>query len=211
MPTSNTFHGSNTRFANGGLHALLAEIIKFRKQLTVRTEFRAQSGWDNALNAYMVEGLEHLGNTLENITYNPASRTKEELGIDAADTTRQLADDYDAQAISSDNVVMPPGRERDVVWQLDGTDVDIPQMTTDNCPNDFARIFITGLDGFFTEATRVDSRFNRNVITKNESVMLRNLLDELYTVCQRKGGEANRTDIVQGTLPSQEPETFQGA
>ena len=50
----NTFRGANPEFPNLGIHFLLAEVIKFRKQLTVRQEFRSQSGWNDALNRYMV-------------------------------------------------------------------------------------------------------------------------------------------------------------
>ena len=90
----NTFQGANVEFPNRGIHFLLAEIIKFRKQLTVRQEFKAQSGWNNSLNAYMVRELEKLRDTVENITYNEEDKTLEQLGDEAGDTTRSLADDY---------------------------------------------------------------------------------------------------------------------
>ena len=207
----NSFTGANMKFPNHGVHFLLAEVVKFRKQLTIRSEFRSQSGWDNALNNYMVAELEKLADTVENITYNPDELTKEELEDLAADTERSLADDYNVRALASDNIVMPNALDREVVWKLDGTDPDVPQMTVDNCPNDAARSFVAGLDRFFVEATRLDSRFARQTITKHESVLLRNLLNELYTLTQRKGGEDNKSDISQGTLPSQEPATFQGS
>ena len=105
---------------------------------------------------------------------------------------------------------MPVSLERDVVWDLTGTHLDIPQMTPENCKNDAGRAFIAGLDRLFVELTRLDSRNQSQTITKYESVMMRNLLNELYTITQRKGGEINKSDISQGTLPSQDPDTFQG-
>lgn len=207
----NSFTGYVQAFPNHGIHFLLAETVKFRKQLTVRSEFRAQSGWDNAINNYMIAELEKLADTCENITYNPDELSKEELEGLAADTERSLADDYNVRAVASDNVVMPNALDREVVWKLDGSNPDLPQMTVDVCPNDAARTFIAGLDRFFVEATRLDSRYSRQTITKHESVMLRNLLNELYTLTQRKGGEVNKSDISQGTLPTQEPATFQGS
>ena len=204
----NTFAGANLEFPNLGIHFVLAEVIKFRKQLTVRQEFRSQSGWDNALNAYLVEELEKLADTLENVTYNPDVVPKEVLEMQAADTTRSLADDYNAYALAHDNVVMPTGRPRKVVWDLTGTDPDLPQLTVDNCPNDYGRAFVTQLDNLFVELTRLDSRFQPQMITKYESVMMRNVLNTLYTITQRKGGELNRSDIPVGTMPTQEPATF---
>ncbi len=210
MVAENTFTGANVEFPNTGIHALLAETMKFRKQLTVRQEFRSQSGWDNALNNYMVRELEKLGDTLENITYYPDDATQEELEANAADTTRSLADDYNTRSLSYDNVVMPTSRPRKVVWDLSGADPDIPQMTPAVCPNDTARTFISGLDMIFVELTRLDARHQPQMVTKYESVMIRNLLGYLYTLCQRKGGEDNKSDIPVGTMPSQEAATYNG-
>lgn len=208
--TENSFTGANLEFPNLGIHFILAELVKFRKQLVVRSEFKSQSGWDNSLNQYLVDELEKLADTLENVTYNPDIVPKEVLLMNAADTTRSLADDYNAYALAHDNVVMPTGRPRKVVWDLTGNDPDLPQVTIANCPNDYARAFITALDNLFVELTRLDSRFQPQMITKYESVMMRNLLNVMYTITQRKGGETNRSDIPSGTLPTQEPETFGG-
>jgi len=206
----NTFAGANLEFPNLGIHFILAELIKFRKQLTVRQEFLSQSGWDNALNGYMVTELEKLADTLENVTYNPDVVPKEVLELQAADTGRSLSEDYNAYALAQDDVVMPTGRPRKVVWDLTGTDPDLPQLTPVNCPNDSARTFVTQLDNVFVELTRLDSRWQPMMITKYESVMIRAMLTTLYTITQRKGGEPNRSDIPVGTLPSHEASTFGG-
>ena len=115
---ANTFDGYQKEFANLGIHFLLAETIKFRKQLTVRDEFKSQSGWDNGLNSYMIKEVEKLADTLENITYNPDTFTQEELEEQAADTTRSLDDDYNENALTSDNVLMFTRAKRAIVWDL---------------------------------------------------------------------------------------------
>lgn len=204
----NTFTGANLAFPNKGIHFMLAELIGFRKQLTTRPEFRSQGGWTDALNAYMIEELERLSDTLENITYYPDDISKDELELQAADTTRELADDYNERALTIDNVLMPAAAVSSVVFDLTGGHVDIPQMAPDNCPNHYGRSFITGLDDVFVMLTRLDSRFQPNTVTKHESSMVRATLNSLYTICQRKGGEINKPDIPTGTLPSQETETF---
>ena len=106
---------------------------------------------------------------------------------------------------------MPVGVNRIVTWDLTGADVDIPQLAPSNCPNDAARSFTAALDNFFVELTRLDSRHQPYSLTKYESVMMRSLLNVLYTLTQRKGGEVNRSDIPTGTLPSDEAATFGGA
>ena len=204
----NTFLGANLEFPNLGVHFLLAEVIKFRKQLTVRQEFRSQSGWNDGLNRYMVTELEKLADTLENITYNPDSFTLEELESQAGDTSRSLNEDYNEYALTQDNILMPVGVNRTLSWDLTGTDVDMPQLSPQNCPNDYARTFVAALDNFFVELTRLDSRHQPYAITKYESVMMRSLLNVLYTLTQRKGGEINRSDVPTGTLPSDEGGTF---
>ena len=206
----NTFRGCNLEFPNLGIHFILAEVIKIRKQLTVRQEFRSQSGWNDSLNRYMVTEIEKIGDTLENITYNPDNLTLEELEAQAGDSTRSVADDYNDLALTQDNVLMPVGVNRRVVWDLTGVDMDIPQLHPGNCPNDAARTFVTALDNFFVEMTRLDSRHQPYSITKYESVMMRSLLNVLYTLTQRKGGETNRSDIPTGTMPSAEGTTFGG-
>ena len=210
LEPENTFYGANLEFPNLGIHFMLAEIIKFRKQLTVRQEFKSQSGWDDALNRYLVAELEKVADTLENVTYNPEPTPIEVLEAQAADTTRSLQDDYNAYSLAHDNVVMPSAPAKRVVWDLSGSDVDIPQAVPANCPNDYARSFIAALDRLFVSLTRLDSRFQPMMITKYESIMMRNMLNTLYTITQRKGGEVNRSDIPTGTLPSQENGTFTG-
>ena len=204
----NTFLGANLEFPNLGVHFLLAEIVKFRKQLTVRQEFRSQSGWNDGLNRYMVTELEKLADTLENITYNPDSFTLEELEAQAGDTSRTLDEDYNEFALTQDNVLMPVGVNRTLSWDLTGADVDLPQLAPQNSPKDYARTFVAALDNFFVELTRLDSRHQPYAITKYESVMMRSLLNVLYTLTQRKGGEVNRSDVPTGTLPSEEGGTF---
>jgi len=206
----NSFTGANTVFANRGIHAMCSEIIKFRKQLTVRPEFRSQSGWTNALNAYMVEELEKLSDTLEHITYNPdAAKTKDALEGEASDTTRTLAQDYNNAALAADNVLGAPVREWPLPWDLSGADPDLPQVTPETVPNDWARSFLVYLDEMFVAMTRLDSRCQPVTITKNESAIVRNqYLGTLYAICQRKGGEVNKSDIPAGTLPSQEGKTY---
>lgn len=206
----NSFTGAHTKFANKGIHAMLAEIIKFRKQLVVRPEFKSQSGWTNALNAYMIEELEKLSDTLEHITYKPdPDKTKDVLESEAADTTRTLAQDHNVSALSADNVLGAPAREWPIAWDLSGADVDIPQVDPKSMPNDWARSFVVYLDEMFVALTQLDSRFQPVTITKDDSARVRNVyLVPLFTICQRKGGEVNKSDIPAGTLTSQFPSTF---
>ncbi len=88
-------------------------------------------------------------------------------------TQTKYRDDSNEYALSSDNVLMPKGVVFTLPYDLPGDDVNIPQMTPENCPNDHGRAFIIGLDRVFTELTRLDSRHQGNTLTAYESVMIR--------------------------------------
>lgn len=206
----NTFKGANQAFANTGIHFILGQIINFRKQITSRTEFKAQSGWGDPLNQYMQEELQRLRKTLARITYNIENKTKDQLEKEAGDTAIQLKDEFTALSLTSDQVLMPPVKIRPLTWNLDGSDVDIPQLSATEFLNQDARSFVTGLDEFFVQLTRLDSRHAAETITKHESAMMLAYLNSLYTLTVDRGGELQKSDISVGTLPSQDPETFLG-
>lgn len=206
----NTFKGANVEFHNQGIHFLCAEIIKFRTQLIIRNIKDSQSGWNDALNAYMIEELERLNTTVVSIAYNPENITKDALEDRAHDINSSLLSTYNDSSLSSDNTLMPDLGPRPIVWDLTGDDPNIPQMTPANCPNDIYRAFITSLDDLFVMSTRLDSRHESITISAAEAVQLQSQLEKLISITQRKGGEANRTDIPNGTLPSDEAATFQG-
>lgn len=206
----NSFTSLNPTFANVGLHFAVDEAIKFRKQLTKRNEFKSQSGWNDAVNRYMMAELEKMYQTLSRVTYNPDAETQEELETAAADTARTLADDFNPFSIRHDNVLGPTPLERTLEYNFDGTDPDIPQPTEENgFVNEVARNFIQMLDRYIVELTRLDSRHEYLMITKYESLMMKDqFLNPLYTLCVVKGGEVNRSDIPSGLLERDEPSTF---
>lgn len=204
---ANSFNGLVTVFANRGIHFAVDETMKFRMQLTKRlmNEYKSQSGWNNAMNRYMMTELEKLNHTLSRITTNESTKTKEELEAEAADTGRTLADTYSGVSLHHDDVLGPVQIPMPLEYDFSGTDVDIPQLTHENCPNDVARNFVRLLDRYITELTRLDERHQAQMITKNGSQMMKTMLDEMYTLCMVKGGEENRSDIPSGVLNRDEP------
>ena len=202
-----------TEFPNRGIHFIIAEALKFRKQLTVRAEFTSQSGWNDSLNGYMMEQLEKLCETVKRVTYSPSSddpaTAKATRIAEAKDTIKTLADVFDGKSINSDDIVMPSGTlASEVPYDLSGNHLDYPQPTPDAVKNDFARMFIVGLDGFVVTATQLDSRTQPVTVNAMESAQLLNLLNELYAVCMVKGGEENRSETPTGLLPSQVSQTY---
>ena len=209
----NSFTGANLDVRNAGIRMILSEVMTFRKQLVVRSEFQSQSGWNTQLNQYMMRQLERISDTIRRITYNPENKQQQELALEAADTERNLEDDFNEMSLSVDNVVLPssPAISHLLPWDLSGNHPDVPQLTPENCPNDAGRAFVQHLDEFFVQMTRLDSRHEPYQISKMESAMASALLNVAYTICIVKGGEASRAEIPTGTLPSQDVNTFTGA
>jgi hypothetical protein len=239
VPIKNSFSGLNAVFPNVGIHTLVAVIIQFRKQLTVRPELKQQSGWNNELNVFMAQGLNKVDRHVRRIVYNSASTemkkvlnnpdpsgtqtTDHEIGPIGgkaagqtaleetyADVTSNLKKEFSDNAPDVDNVLPPPNGNRQIPYQLDGLDLNIPQLSELNCPNDYMRAFVQGLDNVVVQATRLDSRNDPNSIAKYENAMLHGLLSQLWTILEIFGGENNRVDVPAGTLPDDEPNTFGG-
>lgn len=207
----NTFHGTVQEFANDSIHMLCGETMTLRQQITVRehNELKRLDGWSDPFNLYLQHELDKLAETVSRITYNPTG-TPQQAGQEAKQTGRSLKEDFNASSIRADDVVMPAKPPRPLVYELDGSDPNIPQLNTENCPNNQLRNFVAGLDDFFVNCTRLDSRHDPTMITADESAKCRRMLEKLWALCEIKGGDKNRTIIHSGVLASDEPSTFQG-
>ena len=209
----NTFTGAVLAFSNKGIHAICNEVIKFRKQLMLRTEFRSQSGWNDSLNDYMKDQLEHLAQTVKRVTYSPSgtdpAAVKDQRIAEAKDTSSKLSDAFDGKSINSDDLVMPAATLlREIAYDLSGAHPDVRQPTVDIVENDWGRDFVTNLDAFFVAATNLDSRTQPATINAMESAQLLAMLNENYAICELKGGEANRSETPTGVMASDRPGTF---
>ena len=185
MTVENSFRGANlSGIANKGVLALCTEVLKFRKQLTLRSELREQSGWNDELNAYLTDSLNALCETLEGVTYTAMQQPVATL--------------------------MPSPIPVTFPYVLDGSHPDYPQLDAEAYQNDWLKMFIWELDHTFAEATRLDCRHSGYTVPKTQSVMIKGMLNNLMQIVQAKGGEGNRVNTPTGTLPSQEADTFQG-
>ena len=86
LPTNNSFEGIVPEFQNRGIHTLLTEVFEWRTQLTTRPECKAQGGWTDQLNDYLMEGLENLRETLERVTYRKPTQAKDTTEAQSQDT-----------------------------------------------------------------------------------------------------------------------------
>jgi hypothetical protein len=209
----NTFTGAVMEFPNRGIHFFLGELMGFRRQLFLREEFRSQTGWNDALNAYMQTQLEHLAQTVKRICYSPSGSdpvaVRDARILEAKDTAKTLAAAFDGKSINSDDLVMPNiPIQREVIFDWSGNHADYPQPTQERLPNDTARAFTAGLDYLAVMATNLDSRTQPSTISAYEAAQLLAAMNELYALTALKGGEKNRSDVPTGLAASVRPTTF---
>src|SRR5690606_30393886 len=191
MSEMNSFSGLVLSFANTSIHFAVDEVMKFRAQLTRRTEFQSMSGWGDDLNKYMKDELEKIYHTLTRITINPSDKTQEELEGEVSNTETTLAGRFNSKSVRADDVIGPAPLPRTLEYDFTGNDPNYPQVTLQEFPNEVARNFIRLLDRYVVELTRLDSNRQYAMITKYDSLKLASgFLDPLWTICMVKGGEA---------------------
>ena len=200
-----TFEDAITRFRNRSIHTYVGHCLLFRGQILQDGEFGVQSGWDTATNEFIIEHLLRLDLLRRKITHNPSSIDLRTLEERARSLKITLMDEIDDFAPLGEEIARPAGREFDLPYKLDGTDPNIPLLTTVNLRNVDARMFLTALDQHIVEATRLDSRFATYRVTPRESLMLYSSLCELFDVAISFGGDTNRISIPHGVRPSEEP------
>jgi len=76
-------------------------------------------------------------------------------------------------------------------WNSPEHKVEIPKFKDFKQASDTSKSFSKGLDNFFWQLTRLDSRHSASGISKVERDMMRGYLNELYMLTQRRGGEDN--------------------
>jgi hypothetical protein len=59
-------------------------VFELRPQLTTRKEAKAQGGWTNELNTFMMDSLDRLADVLERITYRDPTIGKDQSGWTAS-------------------------------------------------------------------------------------------------------------------------------
>lgn len=210
---TNTFTGMITKYRNQGINHLVRDTLQFRRQLTLIAEFKGESGWNDAINQYMIVELEKLAQTVKRVTYSPQSADPAAVLAnrltDAKNTGTTLKDAFDGKSINTDDVPMPGNTlEFTLDVDLSGVHPDYPQPTAAVIKNDVARTFVQTLDQFCVLATRLDSRVQVSTINAAESAQLLAVLNSLYAICMIRGGEKNKSIIPSGVLPSEEPTTY---
>jgi len=205
----NSFAGLRTKVGNLGCRAVIAEMISFRKNLTLKAEFDESSGWNDPLNQWMADELGRIRRTIGLVSTQKALADQEALNAqrktDAANEDQTLKSRYStSNPITADDIQLPssavPGNV--LPYDFSGADPDIPQVFGKK--NTMLVEFCTQLDIAIKETTRLDCQGAGQTIPLQQGAMIVAMLDSLFTILQEKGGQANRRDIADGTSRSQD-------
>ena len=209
----NTFTGLVRQCTNAGIHAVVDEMMAFRMQLVKRPERASLSGWNDALNFFLLQQLEKIRRTVARVTYAPSSSNPEEVRAlrmqQAGDINVTLGTLHNDGAVHYDDIMLATReRVREFPYDFTGADPNFPQPTPELFPNHWLRTFITELDAIVVGLTRLDSRHEPGTINQYESAQVTMMLQGLHTLAIEKGGAFNRNDIPDGVTPLEEKSTF---
>lgn len=209
----NTFTGLVRQCTNAGIHAVVDEMMAFRMQLVKRPERASLSGWNDALNFFLLQQLEKIRRTVARVTYAPSSSNPEEVRqlrmAQAGDVNVTLGALHNDGAVHYDDIMLATReRVREFPYDFTGADPNFPQPTPELFPNHWLRTFIIELDAIVVGLTRLDSRHEPGTINQYESAQVTMMLQGLHTLALEKGGAYNRNDIPDGVTPLEEKATF---
>lgn len=209
----NSFTGLVPACTNRGIHAIVDEAMSLRMQLVKRPERDSLSGWNDALNFFMLQQLEKLRKTVARVTYNPSGSNPEDVRsqrmAEAGDVNVTLGSLHNDGAVHYDDLMLAVReRQEEFPYDFSGADRNIPQPTPEFVPNHWLRTFIRNLDAFVVHVSRLDSRHEPGTVNPYESAQITMLLQGLYAMCLDKGGAFNRNDTPDGVTPLQETQTF---
>ena len=186
MPGTESFRRAITEFRNMSIVLGIAPLITFRQQLHLNDELGAQGGTDTPTKNSLRNQLLHCDHWRRLVTHNPD-------GIPLGDQIAKAIDPEGTAVIG------------DTPFALDGSDLDIPPQSAFALGAAPGGLLLMGIDRAIVAWTRIDSRHRTLQITQTDSMRLYGNYQQLLGIIETMFGDANKIDIPQGVLPSQEP------
>jgi hypothetical protein len=203
MPGTESFRRAITEFRNMSIVLGIAPLITFRQQLHLNDELGAQGGTDTPTKNSLRNQLLHCDHWRRLVTHNPD-------GIPLGDQIAKAIDPEGTAVIGDtpfggDDIQMASGGLIDLPFALDGSDLDIPPQSAFALGAAPGGLLLMGIDRAIVAWTRIDSRHRTLQITQTDSMRLYGNYQQLLGIIETMFGDANKIDIPQGVLPSQEP------
>lgn len=201
-----TFADAITQFPNRSLHMYAAHAIAARQQWMLSEDMRRQSGWTTATDRKFRQWLVKLDRLRRQIIHRSGGEDQQIENLE--DLAREMQLELPTATGGpqlGDAIARPSGRSFEFRYKLDGTDPDVPALSSLSMRNVDGFTLITALDLHITTTTRLDSRMATHRITGEEGAMLYAGLLEMWRICDQCGGDAKIVGVTEGVMPSEEP------
>ena len=198
------FRRAMTEFRNLHIIAALRPLMTMRAELIVNDEFSDRGGTDNPTRHHLKQLLLDCDKVRRHVTHNPDDEDLGDLIALAIDPDGTAA--IGEKPFGGDDIQGASGGLIDLIWDLDGTDPDIPLMSQLNSKfrGSTGGILLGAIDRSIVNWTRLNSRDRTRFITRFDSMRVYGGYQEILGFIDMYLGDENRVDVA-GVLPSDEP------
>lgn len=187
---------------NQHIAAGIAPLIVFRQEVVTNDAFQSRNGIDTVTANHFKTHLINADRLRRRVTYNP----------DQSPIGDQIAKALDASAVvevgvkpsGGDEVQGQAGRLFDLPWAFDGSDPDLPMLSSLKMSAPGGILLLNGIDIAIVEWSRLESRLMSRYITVMDSMRIYGQYQQLLTFLTDFAGDENMVDVV-NPLPSAEP------
>lgn len=201
-PGQEQFAKAITRFRNKFIMGAMGPLFDMRTELVGDDEFMMRGGIDNTTRDHLLEHLVKADRMRRHITYNPDEKGLKyiEKAIDPNMEIMELG-----RPIGGDEIQGAAGGVLNLMFSLDGSDVNVPLASSLNFRSHHAKLLLGTLDSAIVAWTRLESRQMTTHITVSDSLRMHAHYQQFLSLLAAFSGDANRVDIAAGVLPSEEP------
>ncbi len=201
-PGQEQFRRAIVTLRNLHIVAGIQPLILFRQELLGNDELQDRGGMDTPTRDSFLGLLGNADRWRRRVTHNPDNLP---LGDKIARAIDAGADLEDAEnPFGGDDIQGASGGIIDLPFALDGTDPDIPLMSTLKIKSGNALILLGAVDKAIVSWTRLNSRDRTLFITQAYTMRVYGDYQQIFAYLMLFGGDVNRVYVVQ-VLPSVEP------
>jgi len=203
-PGKEQFRRAITEFRNLHIIAALRPLMTMRAELIVNDEFSDRGGTDNPTRHHLKQLLLDCDKVRRHVTHNPDNADLGVLIAEAIDPDGEA--EIGEKPFGGDDIQGASGGLIDLIWELDGSDPDIPLMSQLNSKfrGSTGGILLGAIDRAIVNWTRLNSRDRTKFLTRFDSMRVYGGYQEILGFINMYLGDENRVDVA-GTLPSDEP------
>lgn len=203
-PGQEQFRRAITSFRNLHIIAAMRPLLTMRTELIANDEFADRGGTDSPTQHSMRVLLLDCDKIRRHVTHNPDQLDLGAKIAQAIDPSAQIS--LGQKPFGGDDIQTSSGGLVDLLWDLDGSDPDIPLLSqlTSKFKQSTGGILLGAIDRAISNWTRLNSRDRTRFITTSDSMRMYGEYQQILGVIDMYLGDDNRVDVAQ-VLPTDEP------